>query len=245
VLIGGSGFLAVYIGGIIIGNSNVIQKKSTLRFFDGLAWISQIVMFLTLGLLVFPQQLWNIAGTGLIISGILIFLARPISVFASLLFSKFNVRDKLAVSWVGLRGAVPIILATFAVTGQVENSFNIFNIVFFVVLTSSLLQGWTIPAVSRFLKVYKEDKEKIKRPVEIDITRESERIMIDYIVPFNASILNKSLVQLNLPADTLIVFICRDGNFFVPNGNTHLEEGDLLQVLVTEENKKELFDKLK
>lgn len=244
-LAGGSGFLAVYIGGIIVGNSNVIQKKSTLRFFDGLAWISQIVMFLTLGLLVFPKELMNVAGTGLIISGILIFIARPLSVFISLMFAKFDVRDKLAVSWVGLRGAIPIILATFAVTGKVENSYNIFNIVFFVVITSSFIQGWTIPAITKLLNVYKPDKEKLKRPVEIDITNETERIMIDYIVPFNASILNKSLVQLNLPPDTLIVFICRDGNFFVPNGNTHLEEGDLLQVLVTEENKKELFEKLK
>jgi cell volume regulation protein A len=245
VLIGGSGFLAVYMGGIIIGNSNIIQKKSTHRFFDGLAWLSQIIMFLTLGLLVFPKELMNVAGIGLIISGILIFIARPVSVFISLLFSKFDKRDKFAISWVGLRGAVPIILATFAVTGKVENSYSIFNIVFFVVITSSLLQGWTIPAIAKFLKVYREDKKKSKMPVEIDITRESERIMIDYIVPFNASILNKSLVELNLPEGTLIVFIARDGNIFVPNGNTHLEEGDLLQVLVLEENKQKLFDKLK
>lgn len=246
VLIGGSGFLAVYMGGMIIGNSNIIQKKSTIRFFDGLAWLSQIVMFLTLGLLVYPKELWNVAGIGLIVSGILIFIARPVSVFVSLLFSKFDKRDKFAISWVGLRGAVPIILATFAVTGKVENSSYIFNIVFFVVLTSSLLQGWTIPKAAKFLKVYREEpKDKVKRPVEIDIKHESERIMIDYIVPFNAKILNKSLVQLNLPEGTLIVFIARDGNIFVPNGNTHLEEGDLLQVLVTEENKKELFDKLK
>ena len=151
--LGGNGFLAVYVAGILLGNHEFIHKKSLILFHDGLAWLMQITMFLTLGLLVFPRRLPAIAGIGLIVSLFLIFVARPISVFASLLFAKLNYRRKAMISWVGLRGAAPIILATFPLVAGIPKADTIFNLVFFIVLTSVLLQGTTITQTARWLKV--------------------------------------------------------------------------------------------
>ena len=148
-IIDGSGYLAVYIAGIIIGNSNIIQKRSLIRFFDGLAWLGQIGMFLTLGLLVYPSQLVLILGTGILLSMFLIFAARPISVMISLMFSRYKLRDKIAVSWIGLRGAVPIILATIPLSSGIDNSHKLFNLVFFIVISSALIQGWTIKFMTK------------------------------------------------------------------------------------------------
>jgi cell volume regulation protein A len=150
---GGSGFLAVYIAGMIVGNSNFIHKQSQLRFFDGLAWLSQITMFVTLGLLVFPSQLSPVVGSGLLIAIFVMLIARPVSVFISLSFSRLGWREKAFISWVGLRGSVPIILATFPLIAGVQEAHVIFNLVFFIVITSSLIQGWSIPMIARFLKI--------------------------------------------------------------------------------------------
>ena len=131
-VIGGSGFLAIYIAGIILGNANFIHKRTLVRFFDGLSVLGQIAMFLSLGLLVFPSDLTRIMGVGLLLSGILIFIARPISIFITLIPFKFNIKEKIFASWVGLRGAVPIILATFPLLAGVTNSRVIFDVVFFI-----------------------------------------------------------------------------------------------------------------
>ncbi len=152
-LLGGNGFLAVYIAALVLGNSNFVHKRSLLRFHDGLAWLMQIAMFLTLGLLVFPSQLADIAGVGMIMAVFLVFVARPVSVFASLLFARLRPTDKLMVSWVGLRGAVPIILATFPLLAGQPNANTMFNVVFFIVLVSVLLQGTSLPLVARWLRV--------------------------------------------------------------------------------------------
>lgn len=147
--LGGSGFLAVYLCGIVLGNHDFIHKRQLLRFHDGLAWLMQIAMFVTLGLLVFPSRLVPVAGSGLFIAVLLMVLARPISAFASLAFRPISWREKAFLSWVGLRGAVPIILATFPLLSGVSNADTIFNVVFFVVLTSVLFQGSSIPLVAR------------------------------------------------------------------------------------------------
>ena len=151
--LGGNGFLAVYIAGLVLGHHEFHAKKELLRSHDVIAWLMQIIMFLTLGLQVFPSRLLPIIGIGLLISGFLMFLARPIAVFISLLTSRLTLRETVFISWVGLRGAVPIILATFPLVAGNPQADMIFHLVFFIVLTSVLLQGTTLSTVARWLKV--------------------------------------------------------------------------------------------
>ncbi|GAB3817969.1 hypothetical protein GCM10028895_14620 [Pontibacter rugosus] len=156
-LISGNGFLAVYTAAVILGNKNFIHKRSLTRFYDGIAWLMQILMFLTLGLLVFPSQILPVLGVGLMISLFLIFVARPVSVFISMFFFKSTLQDKVYVSWVGLRGAVPIVFATYPMLAGVERSGMMFNIVFFIVLTSVMLQGTTLKVVADWLGLSEVD----------------------------------------------------------------------------------------
>ena len=149
--IGGNGFLAVYLAGITMNQSRILHYKSYIRFFDGIAWLMQILMFLTLGLLVFPSQVVPVIGIGFLISLFLIFVARPLGVWVSLLFFRFKTREKLFISWVGLRGAVPIVFATFPLIAGLEKSNLIFNIVFFIVIASVSLQATTLAKVAKWL----------------------------------------------------------------------------------------------
>lgn len=191
----GNGFLSVYLAGVLIGNSNFIFKKALKRSFEGFAWLMQIAMFLTLGLLVFPSRLVPIAWASLLISLFLMFAARPLSVFLCLLFSKLNLREKTMVSWVGLRGAVPVILATFPFLAHVEKADMIFNIVFFIVLTSVLFQGTSVAAVSRLLKVNAPLKNKTTYPIEVEYTGELSADVTDFIVSFNSHAVGKRFMS--------------------------------------------------
>lgn len=157
----GNGFLAVYLAGIIVGQNEFPRKDKLSWFFDSTTWIFQMVMYISLGLLVYPHQLPGVAWKGFLTAFILIFVARPLSVFASLAFSKYTVNEKLFLSWVGLRGATSIVFATFPLLAGVDNADQMFNIVFFVVVISILLQGTTIPFVAKFLGV-KAEKLKLK-----------------------------------------------------------------------------------
>ena len=244
-LIGGSGYLAVYIAGIIIGNSNIIQKRSMLRFFDGLAWLGQIGMFLTLGLLVYPSQLLLIIGSGILLSMFLIFAARPLSVMLSLYFSGYKFNEKLAVSWIGLRGAVPIILATIPLSSGIDNSHTIFNIVFFIVISSAIIQGWSIKYITKLFKVSSKPDANITSPIEFQTLENNSSELLDFIIPYNSGMKDKTIIDLNLPKDCLIIFICRDEKFFVPNGNTILKGGDVLQILMNKGDMKKVIEKLK
>jgi len=234
--VGGSGFLAVYIAGLVAGNSEFVYKKSMLRFFDGLAWLSQIAMFITLGLLVFPSRIISIIWAGLACSAFLMLVARPISVFLSLLFVQLRWREKVLVSWVGLRGAVPIVLATFPLVAGLAEAESIFNIVFFIVLTSALLQGWSIPAVARFLRLQAPIIPKRQYPIEYAPVDGVDTQLVEFIIPFSAAISGKPIVEIGLPRDSLIVLINRNENFLVPSGGTVLEEGDVVLVLVNQKN---------
>jgi potassium/hydrogen antiporter len=158
----GNGFLAVYIAGIVAGHQDFVHRRSVIRFHDGMAWLMQIAMFLTLGLLVFPTKLPPIITTGLLVAASLIFLARPISIFLTLLPTKLSFKEKVFIAWVGLRGAVPIILATYPLLAGLEQADSIFNIVFFVVLTSAMIQGASIPYVAKWLGV---DIPVVKKPI--------------------------------------------------------------------------------
>jgi cell volume regulation protein A len=150
-LLHGNGFLAVYIAGLVLGNAAIAHRRSILHFHDGIAWLMQIAMFLTLGLQVFPSQIVPVAGVGLLIAGFLLVVARPASVFLSLAFTRFTLRDKVLIAWMGLRGAVPIVLATYPLLAGLPRAGLIFNLVFFIVLSSVLLQGTTIPQLARWL----------------------------------------------------------------------------------------------
>lgn len=229
--LGGSGFLAVYIGGLILSGQNFIHKNSLIRFHDAIAWLMQIIMFLALGLLVFPSQLLPIAGTGILVAMILIFVARPVSVFIGLLFSQFDFRDKLMISWVGLRGATPIVLATFPLVAGIPQSETIFNIIFFVVVVSVLLQGSTLIPAARMLNIARPLVQKPQYPFELVTDADIRNQLVEVPVPKGSPAINRQIVNLSLPENTLIVLISRDQEIIVPNGNTIIEQDDILLVL--------------
>ncbi len=229
--IGGSGFLAVYIAGLIMGGSEFVNKKSLTRFHDGLAWLLQITMFLILGLLVFPSKLVPVIFGGIVTSIFLIFIARPLGVFLSLPFGKTKLNEKIFISWVGLRGAVPIILATFPLLAGVPNADLIFNLVFFIVITSVLLQGTTIPLVAQWLGLDAPDVEDHMKQVEFEFPYDDHSDKIEFTLPPASSALGKQIVELSLPKSALIMLIERGETSLVPRGGTVLKEGDKLLVL--------------
>jgi cell volume regulation protein A len=235
-VLGGSGILAVYISGIVIGRKDFVQKRSMLRFFDGLAWLGQIGMFLTLGLLVFPSRLIPLIGIGLLLSFILMFVARPISVFISLAFVKLGWRQKTFISWVGLRGSVPIILATFPLVYGVPNADIFFSLIFFIVLTSALLQGWSLSPVAKFLKVSVPVPKQRKNLLEFSTAEGIDAEMVDFYVGHKSGLIGKSIVDLHLPKDSLVVLINRNEGYVVPSGGTVIEQGDILLTLVNPGN---------
>lgn len=228
--IGGNGFLAIYIAGLILGNSNFIHKRALLKFYDGFAWLMQILMFLTLGLLVTPSHILPVAGVGMLIAVFLIFVARPLAVWLCLLPFKVYYKDLGFVSWVGLKGAVPIIFATYALVDDLPNADAIFHIVFFITLTSLLLQGTTLFKVASWLKLAIPEG-KVKKTI-LEFESDSIKSVLDELeVKDNFRCINKSLIALNLPKTALIVMIERDGKHFTPNGNTKILAGDRLTVL--------------
>ena len=239
-LIGGNGFLAVYLSAMVLGSNNFLHKKSIIRFYDGQAWLMQIVMFLTMGLLVFPSRIWPIMGIGLLISAVLIFLARPIAVFISLSFFKMRIRDKLFISWVGLRGAVPIVFATYPLIAGIGKADMIFNLVFFISVTSVLLQGSALHLVADWLKVTVPKKAKRMTALDHELYDTIQSELVEVILHGNSDAVGKAIVKLKLPKPALIVLIVREGKYIQPNGSTILEEGDKLLLLAT--NKDILHD---
>jgi cell volume regulation protein A len=236
--IGGNGFLAVYLSALVLGNTNFIHKKSLMKFYDGQAWVMQIIMFLTLGLLVFPSEVVPVAGYGILISLILIFIARPIAVLISLAFSKdMDLRKKMFISWVGLRGAVPIIFAIYPLMAGLQNAAMMFNLVFFISASSVLLQGTTLPLVGRWLGVSVPARIKRKFPLDIEIQDnnfKSELIELD--ITQQSPSTGKAVVDLNLPPGAFIVLIHRDGQYFSPSGETVLSGGDHLLIMADNSN---------
>lgn len=229
--IGGNGFLAVYLSAVYLGNQDLIHKKKILKSFDSFAWFMQIVLFLTLGLLVFPSQLVPIIGIGLIISIFLIIIARPLSVFISLIPFKIQNRCKWFISWVGLRGAVPIVFATYPLIAGVEKANIIFNIVFFISITSVLIQGTTLTRVAKWLKVTLPEKLKPRTLSDLELTDTIKSTITEIIIPENCCIIGKQIVQLGLPKTSTISFIQRSNKYITPNGSTTILANDKLFIL--------------
>jgi cell volume regulation protein A len=239
----GNGFLAVYICGILLGNSNFFHKRTIIMFIYGLSWLMQIVMFLTLGLLVYPSRLTEVFLVGILFAFFLTFIARPVSVFICLFGSKYSLKEKLFISWVGLRGATPIILATFPFTVGYKNSEYIFNIIFFIVLCSLLLQGSTIVKSASLLGLTQKQKKGSLYPFDFENKEDSSTKLVEFIVPYFSNVSEKSLVELPIPEGCLITLICRGNEYIIPNGKATLQAGDVLLVLTTSESEKE-FSKM-
>lgn len=228
----GNGYLALYISALILGNSNFIHKKSLMKFYDGQSWLMQIVMFLTLGLLVYPSQIVPVLGPAILISLFLILFARPLAVFVSLAFSKgFNFRKKLFLSWVGLRGAVPIVFATYPLLAGVEYAGMIFHIVFFISATSILIQGTTIPLMAKWLHVSVPEKLKRKFPIDFELKEHSTSELVELDIPANSPAIGKAIVQLKLPKTSHIVMIHRGNLYVTPSGETVVQQGDHMLVM--------------
>lgn len=229
----GNSFLAVYIGGLVIGNSKFVHKRSSLNFFDGLAWMFQLIMFLTLGLLVNPHELIPIIVPGLIVSFLIIFISRPLTVLLCLLpFRKMPFRDKAYVSWVGLRGAVPIIFAIIPLAENIPHARFIFNIVFFCTLVSLLVQGTSLPIMAKWFGLA-DMPRKIKKLRDFDIDFSSDIKTVTTEIAITERILSNGnlLMDLALPDQTLAVMVKRENIYFVPTGKTILKENDKLLII--------------
>jgi cell volume regulation protein A len=229
--VGGNGFLGVYVAGLVVGNTTLIHRRSLLMFHDGIAWLLQIAMFLILGLQVFPSQLLTVAKVGLLLSLFLIVVARPLSVLAALLPFRFSIRDQMFISWAGLRGAAPIILATIAVTSNVPHSQTLFNTVFFVAVLSVVAQGTTIDRVAKWLRVLDPNPSPSRSSLRFDPMASPNRQLVEFEVAPNSDAKNKRIVDLRLPAGVLVLLVARDGEDVVPNGGTVLRRGDVIQLL--------------
>jgi cell volume regulation protein A len=229
--IGGNGFLAIYISACVLGNREFIHKKSLIKHFDGQAWLMQAIMFITLGLLVFPSQIIPYIGVGLLISITLILLARPLSVYISLFLFKISNRKKLFVSWVGLRGAVPIVLATYPLTAGVANANVIFDLVFFISITSILLQGTTLPVVAKWLRLTLPAEVKKATSLDKDLNPKIKSIMTTVIIEPSCPCLGKALVTLQLGSSNAVTAIQRNGRFITPDGFTKIQVGDELSIM--------------
>ncbi|MFZ5828023.1 MAG: potassium/proton antiporter [Bacillota bacterium] len=227
----GSGFVAVYILAVYLGGLEIPYRQSVLRFHEGLAWLAQIVMFIMLGLLVFPEQIPPVALPGLVIAGGLILLARPLAVWLSTLGMGFRWQERALLAWAGLRGAVPIILATYPLLAGVEGSGLIFNVVFFVVLTSAAIQGSLVSPVANWLGLVQGTVPP--RPITLELVA-MERLnadMIEVELTESSRATGRRLAELALPEQVTVSALYRDGRVVIPRGSTRLQPGDVLFIL--------------
>lgn len=234
-LLKGNGYLAVYIAGIIVGNTKLVNRKEISTFMNGMTWLFQIIMFIMLGLLVNPHEMIDIAGVALLIGMFIIIIARPVSIFICLLpFRKIDIKSKLFVSWVGLRGAVPIIFATYPVIAGIEGSQQLFNIVFFITMLSLIIQGTTISKAAKLLKL------DLPAPKEgndfgIELPDEVDSKLNDIVLTKEMLKESNRLKDMKIPQGTLVMLVKRNSEFIIPNGQMELKEGDKL--LIISENK--------
>ncbi len=238
-LAGGNSYLAVYISGLVVGNSRLALRHTITTFLGGFTWLVQIVMFLTLGLLVNPSELLHIIVPGMLLGLFMIVIARPVAVFASLApFRRFSLRARAYISWVGLRGAVPIIFATYALMSpQVTHARFMFNLVFFITLLSLLIQGTSVNTMARWLHL-----TEAPRPAKFNITLPDEISASLEELPVTAELLSEgnSMSDVKLPPDTLAILLRRDDRYIAPRGHTRLRPGDTLLLMTTTTDCKEM-----
>lgn len=236
-LLKGNGYLAVYIAGVVVGNTRLAFRKEVDTFMNGLTWLFQIIMFLSLGLLVNPHEMLDVVVVALLIAVFMILVARPLSVFTCLLpFRSMSNRARFFVSWVGLRGAVPIIFATYPVVAEIPGSHQIFNIVFFITLLSLIFQGMTISMGARMLHL-DLPQEKEGNEFGVELPEEIDSQLMD--LTLTAEMLEKGnrLVDMDIPKGTLVMLVKRGNEFIIPNGQVELYVGDKL-LFISENPKK-------
>jgi len=232
----GSGFLAVYLAGLMVGSATIPAERTVVSFHQGLSWVAQVTMFLTLGLLVFPSQLGSVAVKGTVLALVLVLLARPVAVAAATLPFAYNWRERLILGWAGMRGAVPVVLATFPVIEHVPRSMQFFNIVFFAVLVSTVLQGSTFETLARRLRLT-TSTPALPRPLsESGTIRQLGAEVLEYTISSADAIAAARVRDLGLPRDALVSVIVRGGRAIPPRGSTPLRAGDELHVLISDES---------
>ena len=235
--LGGSGFLAIFLAGVVIGNSQFVFQRSTYLFHDGLAWLSQITMFVVLGLLVAPAALLDVWLEGLVISCVLIFLARPLAVIPILALFGFKRKEITLVSWVGLRGSVPIILAIFPLIFGLDNAALIFNVVFFVVLISATVQGSSLPIVARKLGLAEPPPATPAATLEITALGDIDAEIVKYSLASDSRAAGKRLSQMALPDSAVVAMITRNNSVIPPRGSTILQAEDHLFIVLHPETR--------
>lgn len=232
----GSGFLAVYLAGLIIGSATIPAERTIVTFHQGLGWVAQVAMFITLGLLVFPNQLPSVALKGTVLALVLVFIARPLAVAVATLPFVYAWRERLIMGWAGLRGAVPVVLATFPVIDRVPHSLQFFNIVFFAVLVSTVVQGSTFETFARHLRVT-TNRPALPRPLsESGTIRRLHAEVLEHTITSEEAIAGARVRDLGLPRDAVVSVIVRGDRAIPPRGSTRLREGDELHLLVSEES---------
>ncbi len=229
--LGGSGFLAIYIAGLVLGNRQVQSAQNILRMHDGLAWLSQIGMFLILGLLITPSELPPIAGAAILIAAVLIFIARPLAVFTCLLPFRFPWREQVYIAWIGLRGAVPIILGIFPLLAGLENARLFFNIAFFIVLVSLLVQGWTVASAARLLQLEVPPAPAPAHRIDLDIRGHWDFELLRYDLTETSPVLRHDLKKLPLPDQTSIAAIMRNDRLENHERIEALQPGDRIYLI--------------
>jgi len=240
----GSGLLAVYVMALVLGNSDLTYRQSILQFNKGFGWIMQITMFTLLGLLVFPGELPGIMLPGLALSILLMLVARPVGVFFSTMFSKFSFPEKVLISWAGLRGAVPIVLATYPLMSGLPNGPLFFNVVFFIILTSAVIQGATISPLAVKLGLAGESASGQHSLLELVALGKTKSEINHLHIHAGMKIIGKELQELNLPEEVLVTAVIRGEQIVTPRGNTVIQEGDTLYILgpkAQREKIKEIF----
>ena len=226
---GGNGYLSVYISGIIIGNSKIPHKKTLVHFLDGVSWIMQIILFFILGLLSNPLELPKVIGKSVVISLGIIFIARPISVFLILKKFNFNIKEKLFIAWVGLRGAASIVFSIFALNYGVSISNDIYHIIFFIALISVGVQGTLIPIIAKRLELLDNNSSVLK--TFNDYVEEKNTKVMEVKIEGNCKLINKSIMDANIPEEILIAMIKREDEIIIPKGASIIKEGDILVVV--------------
>lgn len=236
----GSGFLAVYLAGLALGSAQIPAKRTIITFHGGMGWLAQVVMFLALGLLVFPSQLGDVAVEGAVLAFVVVLVARPLAVFAATLGMRFGVAERVVLGWAGLRGAVPVVLATFPLTAGVDGSLTFFNIVFFAVLVSTVVQGTTFEALAARLKVTTNEAALPETLLDVGAVRRLGAEVIEFPVERGHAIAGHRVRETGLPRDALLNVIIRGEQALLPRGSTLIEAGDRLHLLVRQEASVEL-----
>ena len=229
---GGSGFLAVYLAGIGLSNANIVFRQGILRFHNGMAWLAQIAMFVLLGLLSRPSHFPSIAGKGLLVAAVLIFISRPIAVFLCLPYFRYSLRELLLISWVGLKGAVPIVVATYPLLAGMPGAQSLFDITFFVVLVSATTQGWTLPQVARWLGLEVAPAPEAPVTLEISSLKHVDGEIVEYPVTESCHAVGRTIRDMAFPEGAVVAMIARKQKIVPPRGSTRLEPGDHVFVVL-------------